>query len=75
MLAPGTGHQWPHHLAALSWLCELLIYENEFFFQEEELADIQVKPSSSHSEPIRGLGFRQKDLGFNRRVVGTLSCG
>ncbi|OEH74281.1 hec ndc80p family protein [Cyclospora cayetanensis] len=39
MLAPGTGHQWPHHLAALSWLCELLIYENEFFFQEEEIAD------------------------------------
>ena len=42
MLAPGTGHQWPHHLAALSWLCELLIYENEFFFQEEEAADMQV---------------------------------
>ncbi|CDI83975.1 HEC/Ndc80p family protein, putative [Eimeria acervulina] len=42
MLAPGTGHQWPHHLAALSWLCELLIYENEFFFQEEEAADMQA---------------------------------
>ncbi|CDJ37845.1 HEC/Ndc80p family protein, putative [Eimeria tenella] len=39
MLAPGTGHQWPHHLAALSWLCELLIYENEFFFQEEETSE------------------------------------
>ncbi|CDJ59363.1 HEC/Ndc80p family protein, putative [Eimeria maxima] len=42
MLAPGTGHQWPHHLAALSWLCELLIYENEFFYQEEEAADLQA---------------------------------
>ncbi|KAL8271187.1 hypothetical protein Esti_004848 [Eimeria stiedai] len=41
MLAPGTGHQWPHHLAALSWLCELLIYENEFFYQEEEVAELQ----------------------------------
>ncbi|CDJ29903.1 HEC/Ndc80p family protein, putative [Eimeria mitis] len=41
MLAPGTGHQWPHHLAALSWLCELLIYENEFFYQEEEAAEMQ----------------------------------
>ncbi|CDJ51279.1 HEC/Ndc80p family protein, putative [Eimeria brunetti] len=42
MLAPGTGHQWPHHLAALSWLCELLIYENEFFYQEEEAAEMQA---------------------------------
>ncbi|KAL8442699.1 hypothetical protein Emed_007201 [Eimeria media] len=33
--------QWPHHLAALSWLCELLIYENEFFYQEEEAAELQ----------------------------------
>ncbi|KAL8434181.1 hypothetical protein ACSSS7_003321 [Eimeria intestinalis] len=41
MLAPGTGHQWPHHLAALSWLCELLIYENEFFYQEEEANEFQ----------------------------------
>ncbi|KAL8432277.1 hypothetical protein Efla_000861 [Eimeria flavescens] len=41
MLAPGTGHQWPHHLAALSWLCELLIYENEFFHQEEEANELQ----------------------------------
>ncbi|XP_026189741.1 kinetochore protein NDC80 homolog [Cyclospora cayetanensis] len=52
MLAPGTGHQWPHHLAALSWLCELLIYENEFFFQEEEIADFY------------GYGLRQKIRGF-----------
>eukprot|EP00920_Eleutheroschizon_duboscqi_P027640 GHVT01067750.1.p1 GENE.GHVT01067750.1~~GHVT01067750.1.p1 ORF type:complete len:634 (+),score=61.84 GHVT01067750.1:2089-3990(+) len=31
MPAPGAGHQWAHHLYALSWLCELLIFETEAF--------------------------------------------
>eukprot|EP00922_Rhytidocystis_sp_ex-Travisia-forbesii_P050350 GHVS01074861.1.p1 GENE.GHVS01074861.1~~GHVS01074861.1.p1 ORF type:complete len:708 (-),score=154.64 GHVS01074861.1:375-2303(-) len=30
-VAPGTTHQWPHHLAALAWLCELVQYEGECF--------------------------------------------
>eukprot|EP00922_Rhytidocystis_sp_ex-Travisia-forbesii_P050359 GHVS01074871.1.p1 GENE.GHVS01074871.1~~GHVS01074871.1.p1 ORF type:complete len:646 (-),score=144.46 GHVS01074871.1:166-2103(-) len=31
LVAPGTTHQWPHHLAALAWLCELIQYEGECF--------------------------------------------
>eukprot|EP00922_Rhytidocystis_sp_ex-Travisia-forbesii_P050355 GHVS01074867.1.p1 GENE.GHVS01074867.1~~GHVS01074867.1.p1 ORF type:complete len:643 (-),score=110.58 GHVS01074867.1:884-2812(-) len=31
LVAPGTTHQWPHHLASLAWLCELIQYEGECF--------------------------------------------
>ncbi|KYF41538.1 HEC/Ndc80p family protein [Toxoplasma gondii ARI] len=34
MQAPNSAHQWPLHLHALSWLCELLIYESEVFSRD-----------------------------------------
>ncbi|PFH33333.1 HEC/Ndc80p family protein [Besnoitia besnoiti] len=37
MQAPNSAHQWPLHLHALSWLCELLIYESEVFSRDSIL--------------------------------------
>ncbi|PHJ20762.1 hec ndc80p family protein, partial [Cystoisospora suis] len=37
MQAPNSGHQWPLHLHALCWLCELLIYESEVFNRDPNL--------------------------------------
>eukprot|EP00923_Selenidium_pygospionis_P038354 GHVN01066938.1.p1 GENE.GHVN01066938.1~~GHVN01066938.1.p1 ORF type:complete len:743 (+),score=118.01 GHVN01066938.1:5346-7574(+) len=31
MIAPGAPNTWPQHVAAMSWLCDILLYEEEVF--------------------------------------------
>ncbi|KAF8821214.1 HEC/Ndc80p family protein [Cardiosporidium cionae] len=54
MVAPGTGQQWSHHLAALCWLCELLIYETEAFPNIADNLDFISNETGASSLAVAG---------------------
>lgn len=69
MLAPGTSHQWPHHLSALGWLCELLIYESEVFHTEE------VGPCTAAAPPpLEERSFHSRLDGANSKGITTCNA-
>ncbi|KAH8740544.1 HEC protein [Cryptosporidium ryanae] len=74
IIAPGAPNTWPQHIAAMSWLCELLDYEQAVFphlnYSRDGdfgyVADVSLTSTLSNIfQQTNQSGFQNNDMGSN----------